>query len=175
MTIVVHALSPERGGLPYDCRATGFDPDWWCDGAALRGREYLSISRDGIEVARAEVDHSPQMWTNTSGLIYTERSTRSSSSRCARKPAIRASADWPLPRSPVATEVGGSPSRPSRPGAFGPRSDGRKRGMRRGHIRRQPGTSSMPARCHLQTSTAIAEGESSRFGDASTAVSVVHA
>ncbi|MFZ8756938.1 hypothetical protein ACO03V_05895 [Microbacterium sp. HMH0099] len=35
---------------------TGFDPDWWCDGAALRGREYLSISRDGVELARAELD-----------------------------------------------------------------------------------------------------------------------
>ncbi|PYD00910.1 hypothetical protein B4U78_009345 [Microbacterium esteraromaticum] len=56
MSLVAHRLVPDRGRLPFDCRLTGFDPDWWCDGATLRGREYLSVSRDGVEVARAEVD-----------------------------------------------------------------------------------------------------------------------
>jgi GNAT superfamily N-acetyltransferase len=56
MSLVVHRLTPDRGRLPFDCRVTGFDLNWWCDGATLRGREYLSVSRDGVEVARAEVD-----------------------------------------------------------------------------------------------------------------------
>lgn len=44
--------------VPFEHSVSGFNSDWWCGGSPIRGRKYFSVFRDGIEVARAEVDPS---------------------------------------------------------------------------------------------------------------------